>query len=296
MAALCCTAAMPAAADVTPAGTSIVNVAGLTFGPADARTAITSNSVALRVDAVLDVSIVPRVSQVTVDGAATSIPVVFVVTNLGNGTERFTLDADAGAAITIVADADGDGAYDPAKDRATDITLAAGESGTVFAILPGPVTGVARVSASATATTGHGAPGTVVPASAPGGIDAVVGQTGAAATAQADVVATDPAAPSLVKSQAVRAPDGSARAVRGAIVTYQLEARFTAAAPAAVLTDDVPAGTRFVPGSITLDGAPLTDADDGDDGGFDGRTVRVALGDIATAGAIRTIRFQTTIN
>ena len=60
------------------------------------------------------------------------------------------------------------------------------------------------------------------------------------------------------------------------------------------LTDAIPAGTVFVPGSITLDGRPLTDAADADLAAFDGSTVSVAIGDVAAAG-VRTVQFQTRI-
>ena len=100
------------------------------------------------------------------------------------------------------------------------------------------------------------------------------------------------AAASLVKSQTVRAPDGSATPASGAVVTYALAATFDAAgARGAVIEDPVPAGTSYLPGSMTLDGAALSDAADGDAGDCDGRLIRVALGDVAAA-VTRTVTFQ----
>nr|WP_243848374.1 hypothetical protein [Sphingomonas insulae] len=80
----------------------------------------------------------------------------------------------------------------------------------------------------------------------------------------------------------------------GAVVTYRLEARFTGPAAAARIDDPVPQGTRYVPGSLTLDSAPLSDAADADSGQADDATVAVALGDIAAA-TTRTVQFQVTI-
>jgi hypothetical protein len=61
------------------------------------------------------------------------------------------------------------------------------------------------------------------------------------------------------------------------------------------VSDPVPAGTTYKPGSLTLEGAPLTDAADADSGSFTGAAVNVALGTVA-AGATRTITFQVKID
>ena len=53
----------------------------------------------------------------------------------------------------------------------------------------------------------------------------------------------------------------------------------------------MPAGTSYLPGSMTLDGATLSDVADGDAGDCDGRLIRVALGDVAAA-VTRTVTFQ----
>ena len=126
-----------------------------------------------------------------------------------------------------------------------------------------------------------------------GGGDAIVGKTGAAAGAQT-VLTPTPALPTLVKSQSVRALDGSARALRGATITYTLIAHFNGATAAPVLSDPVPAGTGYVAGSLRLDGTTLSDAADADAGSFDGHAIHVAIGDVAAA-SDRTITFQTII-
>ena len=125
-----------------------------------------------------------------------------------------------------------------------------------------------------------------------GGTDAVIGPTGGAARLTIPFSAEATAA--LVKSQTVRAPDGSERPTRGAVVTYVMRARFDAPVTDARIVDPVPDGTAFVPGSLRLDDAEITDASDSDAGSFDGRAVAVALGDVA-AGDERTFQFQVTI-
>ena len=273
----------------TPAGTQIVNVAELRYGPPDARVTTTSNSVALRIDATIDVAIVAREPALTVAPGATGIPVAFEITNRGNAPATFALTAEAGGQAVPLAADDGDGIYDPARDRDTSITLAPGQTGRGFAILAGPVTAETRVAMTATATSGTGTPGTVLPGAGPDGVDAVIGTSGGRATA-ASIVTVGAANPALVKSQSVTAPDGTSRATTGAIITYTLEARFPAPTRGAVVTDPVPAGTTYVANSITLDGTALSDT-----AALTGGTVRVTLGDIA-APAVRTIRFQTKIN
>lgn len=99
-------------------------------------------------------------------------------------------------------------------------------------------------------------------------------------------------AATLNKTQVVRARDGSATPTSGAVVTYALAATFAAAgARGAAIEDPVPAGTTYLAGSLTLDGAPLSDAAGDDAGECDGRLVRVALGDVAAA-VTRTVTFQ----
>ncbi|WP_340168464.1 hypothetical protein [Parasphingorhabdus sp.] len=62
------------------------------------------------------------------------------------------------------------------------------------------------------------------------------------------------------------------------------------------ISDDVPTDTTYKPESITLEGAPPSDASkDGDAGSFDGGSIAVAL-DTVPGGQTRTITFQVTIN
>lgn len=254
--ALAC-AAHPALAQ-TPAGTQIVNTARLTADtPA---VAIDSNSVAMTVGAVIDAAIVAE--------RATQGPgeVAFTIRNPGNAAAAFAVDATiAGQPARVT----GDG----------PIELAPGETRRVVVMVQA-VTVPVIVEATVTAVRGHGAPGTAIDETT------VIGISGARASASTQVVPATAAA-QLEKAQAVRAPDGSARAVAGAVITYTLVARFARGARAARVTDLVPEGTIFVPDSLVLDDQPVGD------GFADGR-VQVALGDVA-GGATHTIRFQAVI-
>lgn len=299
-AALCLCLVPGIASAATRAGTGIANTATLTWNDGTPRS-VPSNTVTVTTAELLDVTIAADQPTIAVTGGAT-VAAGFVVTNTGNGAENFTLTVasnQSGVAVTRVAiDSDNDGAYDPAKDQllaaGAPLSIAPGASVRVFVLVDGSqVVAPTRITASVAATTGNGTPGTVFAGAGEGGSDAVVGSTGAAASATA--VLTPPSGlPTLVKSQSVFAPDGSARAVRGAIITYRIVANLPAATRGAVIDDPIPAGTDYVAGSLLLDDRAVTDARDTDAGTVDATGVHVTLGDVATAGT-RTIQFSVKI-
>lgn len=287
------------AAPRTPAGTAIANTAQVSDDGAGGPAAV-SNTVVLTVAELLDVAIAADRPAIDVATGARAVPTGFRVSNEGNAPETFSLSASAADGTTIAgiaADDDDDGVYDPAADPMLStpaVELQPGAGRRIFVLmrdLPAGGEPVA-VTATATAVTGHGEAGTVFAGAGRDGVDAVVGRTGARASART-VLNGGAAQIRLEKSQAVRAPNGSDRIVPGATVTWQLDAIFPRAAGGAVVSDPIPQGTRFVPGSITLDGQAMTDGADADAGSFDGSVVRVALG--PTAAGTRTIRFQTII-
>ncbi|MEG8057198.1 hypothetical protein QP150_11100 [Sphingomonas sp. 22L2VL55-3] len=292
----------------TPAGTPIVNTAGLRYDADGTAQSTSSNTVTIIVAERLDVALV-RDGQGAVVVTAQPVAIPFTLTNLDNGAESFVLAASVspGAAVlrTLVIDTDGDGLYDPAKDVAPvdgkTPLLTPGQSIKLLAILVATPDGGATnavLTVTARSTTGSGATGNVYPSAGDGGGDAVVGPTGALATVSVPL-GTALAGPVLLKSQSVRAADGSQTAVRDAVITYTLEARFTDAVTGARIADPIPVGTVFVPGSLTLDGAPLSDGADDDAGRFDpsaaqGAGVTVALGRVA-AGSSHTVQFKAKI-
>ena len=292
----------------TPAGTPIVNTAGLRYDADGTAQSTSSNTVTIIVAERLDVALV-RDGQGAIVVSAQPVAIPLTLTNLDNGAESFVLAASVspGGAIlrTLVIDSDGDGHYDPAKDVAPvdgkTPLLAPCQSIKLLAILvatPEGGTTNAVLTVTARSTTGSGTSGNSYPGAGDGGGDAVVGPTGALATVSVPL-GTALAGPVLLKSQSVRAADGSQNAVRDAVITYTLEARFTDAVTGARIADPIPVGTLFVPGSLTLDGAPLSDGADEDAGRFDsnaaqGAGITVALGRVA-AGSSHTVQFKTKI-
>jgi uncharacterized repeat protein (TIGR01451 family) len=290
--------ALPSAAQTRP-GTVIANTAEVAFTLDGEGRRVPSNRVTLTVAERLDIALTAGGIAPVI--AAPGIALAVQLTNGGTGREAFAIVATptvAGVRVTGIAiDRDGDGRFDPAVDTAFDGTtppLAPGETVRLL-VLVAPVAGVApadgAVTVTARAVTAAGTPADTAAAAGDDGSDAVVGATGATASLDLPFVVTAAEAPTLVKTQLVAAPDGSAQAVAGAVVTYTLVARFPAATNAARIDDPIPAGTSYVPGSLTLDNAVLTDAGGDDAGGLEAGGIAVTLGDVPAA-SVRTVRFQ----
>lgn len=288
--------ALPAAAE-TPAGTPIRNRAAIAFTAGTVPASVASNETVLLVAERLDVALARR-GEAPVTAAPEAV-IPLTLTDAGNGQEAFSLSATVGGAAPegtrFYVDTDGDGQLGAADTLLTDArtaALAPGATLMLLAVVRG-AHGGDTITLTAVAATGRGAPGATYPASGDGGGDAVVGTTGAAASVSV-LVAGAPAAATLTKSQIVRDAHGGTVAEPGAQITYTLRADLAAPARDVVVSDLVPAGTALVPGSLTLDGAALTDAADGDAGEASAAGMRVALGS-AAAGARHTITFRVTI-
>jgi uncharacterized repeat protein (TIGR01451 family) len=105
----------------------------------------------------------------------------------------------------------------------------------------------------------------------------------------------------ILKSATVIDPFGGSQPVAGATITYELSviATGTGTTRDVTVSDAIPLNTTYNPGSLTLNGNPVTDAVDGDPGDVDGTTtgaVTVALGDVAVGGPDQTITFTVTID
>lgn len=303
--------AAPALASGVPAGVVIESTATATYTANATTQSVDSNTVTLKVDEVLDVA---AASQESGPVSATTTAVLrFKVTNTGNGPEAFKLTANAAvtgnafnATVTGLAiDANANGVYDAGVDTAltngaTSPTLAADGPLDLLVLVSipagAPANATSRVELSAVAATGAGAPGTLFAGAGVTGGDAVVGASTATATAQATLT-VDKSVVSLVKSAIVADPFGGARPVPSAIITYSIVANVTGTGTVTGLgvTDAIPAGTTYQPGTLTLEGAALSDAADTDTGQASASGVAVQLGDIA-AGSSRTVTFKVRIN
>jgi uncharacterized repeat protein (TIGR01451 family) len=306
--------ASAAQAEGTVAGTVIENVATATYeGPAG-EAVVSSNKVSLTVDELIDVSVAwADPGDVGVSPGTAGQVLRFTVTNAGNGSEAVSLSAedalggdDFDPAVTaLMLDTNGNGAYDPGADTAyvagaNDPVLAPDGSVSVFVVSRIPDTAQngqrGRVDLRAVARTGSGAPGTTFAGAGQGGGNAVVGATGGDAEDDG-YYAVAAATLSFVKSAVVADPFGGAAHAPGSTITYKLTATVNGSGSLANLrvADPIPTGTTYAPGSITLDGTALSDADDADAGRFTGTGISVGLGNVA-AGTTRTITFKVKID
>ena len=294
------------------AGTQIANTATATYDSGAASVSIQSNTVTVRVDELLNVAVSSLSANPTAAGSGTTV-LTYQVTNTGNGPEAFDLAAVtsvSGNAFdptlqSIVYDTNANGTYDPGTDvilatGAPTPALAPDTALTVFILttLPSGATDgqTGQVRLTATAKTGSGTPGTVFSGQGDGGGDAVVGASTGLDAALATEIARL-AAVNLTKSAAILDPFGTQQPVPGAIITYSLLAMVSGAGMASNLnvTDAIPTGTTYQPGTLTLDGSPLSDATDGDVGQASGAGVAVGLGSLA-GGTSKTVAFKVKIN
>lgn len=302
----------PAAAEGIAAGTLIENTATATYDDGDGPQTISSNTVTLRVDELIDVTVTSLNS-----GPVAAVPgeqvLTFEVTNQGNGPEAFELIADPAVAgndfdtvvQSIAVDTNGNGTYDPGVDEVltspqTSEVLDPDETLTVFVIVTVP-DGVADgqksdVELTANAATGTGAPGTNFAGQGVGGGDAIVGTTGASANAIGELLVGITSV-DLVKAASVVDPFGGSDPVPGAIVTFTITANVQGSGSVdnLVVSDAIPTGTTYTPGTLELDGAALTDASGDDAGEASAAGISVDLGTVA-GGTTQSITFDVTID
>lgn len=304
--------AAPAHAEGVSAGTLIENTASATFEDGDGPRTIDSNTVTLAVDELLDVTVTSLdTGPIGVTPGETVL--TFELTNTGNGPEAFELTANP--AVTgndfdttidgIAVDTNGNGVYDPGVDTIltgpeTTAVLAEDENITVFVIATVPA-GVADTEQSdieltAEAVTGTGAPGTEFTGQGVNGVDAIVGLTGADDSATGSLVAGITTV-ELVKAASIVDPFGGTSAVPGSVVTFTITANVSGSGSVdnLVIADAVPADTSYLPGTLTLDGAAMTDASGDDAGEASATAISVDLGTVA-GGASHAVTFDVSID
>ncbi len=305
--------AAPAHAEGVSAGTLIENTATATYDDGDGPKTVDSNTVTLQVDELIDVTVTSLNS-----GPVAAVPgeavLTFEITNQGNGPEAFQLTANPSVAgndfdtvvESIAVDTNGNGTYDPGVDviltapETTEI-LAADETLTVFVVVtvPDGVTDGQEtdLELTADAVTGTGTPGTTFAGQGVDGGDAIVGTSGASASAIGELLVGITSV-DLTKSASIVDPFGGTSAVPGAIVTFTITANVSGSGSVddLIVTDAIPDGTTYAAGTLTLDGTSLTDVS-GDDSGeaSDAGGISVDLGTVA-AGTSHAIVFNVAID
>jgi uncharacterized repeat protein (TIGR01451 family) len=313
-------AASPAAVHAlgTAAGTNITSTATVDYSIGGAPATATSNTTTVAVAEIIDVTVALQSPTVSVAAGSGNAALLFLVANTANSAETFALTGEsvlvgddfdpAPAAPFIYFDTDGSADLSPGDvpyvAGSNDPVLAADASVAMLLVndIPAgvPDGDLGRSELRATASTGTGPPGTVFAGQGPGGVDAVVGTSGGEAAVFGEYLVGDVQL-SAVKSQTVLDPFGGTQPVPGATIRYQIvvTAAGTGTAVGAALSDAVPASTTYVAGSLTLNGAPLTDAADADAGSFAATPapgIAVGLGDLTAASAPQTVVFRVTID
>jgi uncharacterized repeat protein (TIGR01451 family) len=301
----------------TAAGTNITSTATVNYSIGSTPQMVTSNTSTVVVGELINVTMALQSPTISVAAGATNEALLFLVTNIGNSIEEFTLSGDSvlvgddfdptPAAPFIYIDSDGSGDLSPGDTPyvagSNDPSLAADASVAVLLVNDIP-TGLpdgeyGRSELTATSNTGTGAPGTVLPGLGQGGVDAVIGTNGGEFAVTGQYLIGDILL-SAVKSQAVLDPFGGSQPIPGAAITYQIvvTATGTGVALGALVNDPIPANTTYVAGSLRLNSAPLTDAADGDAGSFVlvPAHVSVSLGDLTSGAGPQTIDFRVQIN
>ena len=215
---------------------------------------------------------------------------------------RYAAGNDFSATIDNLAlDTNVNGAYDPGVDT---IVANGGNSPlinpdnalTVFVLVTAPVGATdgqtSNVDLFAEALTGTGTPGTVFAGAGFGGGDAVAGLSGANESAIGSLLARMITV-QLIKTASIADPFGGTQPVPGAIITYTLVATVngSGSVESLLLTDPIPALTKYVPATLTLEGAVLSDLADADAGQASAAGISVNAGTVA-AGSTRTVTFN----
>ncbi|MEO1581068.1 MAG: hypothetical protein AAFR91_04425 [Pseudomonadota bacterium] len=316
---LTCFGAATGYAAGTAAGTDIVNVAQVDYELGGTPVSQASNAVTITVDEIVDVTNVLQSPQQTVAPGETGAVLAFTVSNTGNGSETFILSVINNDAADdfdptlqtpgVFFDSDGSGdlsaADTPYASGTNDPVLAPDAVLLVFVVndIPaGLVNGqLGRSTLRVESATGTGTPGTVFPGLGDGGADALVGSSGGAAEATGEYLVSDVDV-AINKAAVVTDAFGGSAPTPGALVTYTLTVTVTGTgtAIAAVINDPIPASTTYVPDSLTLNGASLSDVDDADAGSFistpPNGAVSVSLGDLTQADGLQTITFSVRID
>ncbi len=312
----------------TTAGTVVTNTATLRYVLGNGQPSTATSSATIRVDEIIQLVLTWQdAAAVPVNSPGRDAALTFLLTNVGNGTESFSLSRTNGptplppgnytplngtvGSIYFESGAlPGFQATGPNADRLyvpgiNDPVLAPDAGVLIYVVSDTPlVANGARgdvLLAAASRTVGAaGAPmGTALPAQGQGGGFAVVGSARGQAGATGSYIISGLSFAMSKTVINVADPHGGTVVMAGAVLTYQIVATLsgTGVATNFRISDPMPTNTTFVPGSIVVDGAAQTDAADADRAQWIAatRSISVPLGTV-TAPASFVITFRVTID
>ncbi len=310
-----------AAAVGTPAGTLIQSQAMVSYTQAGQNMTTASNLLSLPVNEVLDFTLAWQdAAAVPVYAGDTGAALTFRLQNTGNGQETFLLTAINALAgddfdplnPAIHLDTNGNGYYDPLQDEiyiegVNDPELAADQPLTVFLVgivPPALATGDrGDLKLAVGSAEGYGVPGTVVYGQGDGGTDAIIGLAGgfadAVGTLEVAAVQVNLFKTAVVTDTAGRTLPGNEVDETG-LITYTITVTVSGSGIAhdVRVTDPIPPGTVYRPGTLLLNDTPLSDAADSDAGDVADQlegAVTIALGDMTADTPTQRISFQVTL-
>ena len=275
----------------TLSGTAIANEAQIAYAVSGIPSSLSSNTDTFVVDQIVDLQVAwEDNAPVKVAAGDTDRVLTFRVTNEGNGDDNLTLTYDhnttsdfAPTHFRIFLD-DGNGVYDGNETLVTHLTLHADQNVTLFLLgdIPDDNTTapghrsyeVFRATTESNTTTGVDRPGVV---------DVVV-RTGS--DEDTGIWEIRDYWFTAEKNATVHSDDNATHT--GTRITYTITYYIDGNAAGktirhVVLTDAIPSNTRYVPGSLRQDGAPRTDAIDGDNADCNGTVARLNVGTITGA-------------
>ena len=224
----------------------VSNTAALAYRDSDGNEVRLVAGAAVAVERTVALALTPdRQAAVTAGGR---IVLAHQLTNSGDGDETvsLTVAGPTGWGVALYMDANGDGALD-AGDAVAGPTVALARGGVLALIV------VVDVPAAATAA-----------ADQPVTVRAASGRRADLSVSARDLLTVGGAVPALRVTKVVDRATATAGDPLAYSISYANDS--SASADVALLADTLPAGLRYVAGSARLDGAPLTEAADGDPG------------------------------
>ncbi len=302
----------------TPAGTLINSQAVVNYTQTGQDMTTVSNLLSLPVNEVLDFTLAWQdAAEVPAYAGDPNVALTFRLQNTGNGWETFLLTVISALsgddfdplAPEVHFDTNDNGLYDPLLDDlytegVNDPELAADEPLTVFLVSQVPANLATddrgHLKLAAGSEEGYGVPGTVIHGQGDNGTDAIIGLGGgfAEATGTMRLAAVQV---NLAKTAVVTSGNGQVMAAgtvdTTSIITYNIAVSVSGNGTArdVVVTDPIPLGTVYQPGTLFLNDTPITDAADSDAGDvfelMQG-AVTIALGDMTADSSTQRISFQ----
>jgi uncharacterized repeat protein (TIGR01451 family) len=327
VACLLAACASAAGAVGTRAGTVIANTVTLSYSvEGQAQPAVTATAATLRVAELINLTLAWQdAAPVQVVASERDRALMFLLINTGNSAERFALsrnnalpgddyDPLNGSTGAIFMENGRESGFQASGLNAdllyvpgvNDPLLDADAALILYLVSDTPAqvgsTNISRgdaalIARSATPGAAGAVPGTALVGQGNGGVDAVVGASGAQASVAGRYAASSVAVTVAKSVVATVDPQGGVLVMPGSVITYRivLAVAGSGIAQSLVLDDPIPVNMTYVANSLTVDGVVRTDAADTDNVEVIAGIVKARFGN-TNAPATRRIEFRVTVN